>query len=65
MIGIKYIDKIAQIKNSIKMWRRRLLTPLGKNNCHQITFIAKNNSFIDIAALPGHRDFKYYQWHFL
>ena len=24
------MDKIAQIKNSIKMWRRRFLTPLGK-----------------------------------
>ena len=30
MIGINYMDKIAQIKNSIKMWRRRFLTPLGK-----------------------------------
>ena len=26
MIGINYMDKIAQIKNSIKMWRRRFLT---------------------------------------
>ena len=30
MIGINYMDKIAQIQNSIKMWRRRFLTPLGK-----------------------------------
>ena len=30
MIGINYMDKIAQIKNSIKMWRRRFLTRLGK-----------------------------------
>ena len=30
IIGINYKDKIAQIKNSIKMWRRRFLTPLGK-----------------------------------
>ena len=32
MIGINYMDKIAQIKNSIKMWRRRFLTPFGKIN---------------------------------
>ena len=27
MIGINYMDKIARTKNSIKMWRRRFLTP--------------------------------------
>ena len=30
IISINYKDKIVQIKNSIKMWRRRFLTPLGK-----------------------------------
>ena len=30
IIGINYTDRIAQIKNSIKIWRRRFLTPLGK-----------------------------------
>ena len=32
MIVIYYMDKIAQIKNSIKMWHRKFLTPLGKIN---------------------------------
>ena len=30
IISINCTDRIAQIKNSIKMWRRRFLTPLGK-----------------------------------
>ena len=30
IIGINYTDRIAQIKNSIKIWRRGFLTPLGK-----------------------------------
>ena len=30
MIKINYADKIAQIKNSVKIWRRRFLSPLGK-----------------------------------
>ena len=30
IIGINYMDKVAKIKNSIKIWGRRFLTPLGK-----------------------------------
>ena len=30
IIGLNYDDRIKQIKHSIKMWRMRFLTPLGK-----------------------------------
>lgn len=30
ILKINYTDKMEQIKNSIKLWRRRFLTPLGK-----------------------------------
>ena len=32
IIEVNYNDKIIQIKASLKLWRRRFLTPLGKNH---------------------------------
>ena len=56
------MDKIAQINNSIKMWRRRFLTPLGKQLVIKSPLLAKITHLL--MSCQTHRDFKYYQWHF-
>ena len=41
MIGINHMDKIAQVKNSIKMWPSRFLTPLGKITVAKLLLLSK------------------------
>ena len=54
MININYKDKIDNIKNLIKQWRRRFLTPLGKITVIKSLLLAKlNHLFI---SLPNPND---------
>ena len=51
IIGINYTDRIVQIKNSIKMWRRRFLTPLGKITVIKSLLLPKLSHLL--IALPN------------
>ena len=51
MIKIKYADKIAQINNSIKIWRSRFLPPLGKITVIRSLLLPKITHLL--TALPN------------
>ena len=51
IIGINYTDRIAQIKNSIKIWCRRFLTPLGKITVTKSLLLPKLTNLL--IALPN------------
>ena len=51
IVGINYKDKIAQVKNLIKIWQRRFLTPLGKVTVIKTLILPKITHLL--IALPN------------
>ena len=51
--GINYSNKIQTLKNSIKMWQRRALSPLGKITVIKSLLLPKITHLLIALPKPG------------